>query len=312
VQSRQKNKVQLLQIDADQSGQRIDNFLMTLLKGVPKSRIYRLLRKGEVRVNKGRIRPAYRLVEDDVVRVPPVHMATRQQPVPGRSLRELLTESILYEDRGCLVLNKPSGLAVHGGSGINLGVIEAIRQIRPGDKRLELVHRLDRDTSGCLLLARDRSALVALHEQLRLGVVKKKYLALVKGYWPGDLREVNAPLLKQTLTSGERMVRADKAGKHALTRFKVVKRYSDATLLAAELDTGRTHQIRVHCLLAGCPIAGDTKYGEEVFNKSLKAVGLKRLFLHANELLFYSVPEATEIKVSAPLPIELQQVLDTR
>lgn len=311
MQSLQKNKVQLLQIDADQSGQRIDNFLLALLKGVPRSRIYRLLRKGEVRVNKGRIRPAYKLLENDVVRIPPVRLATRQQQLPGNSLRKLLAGSVLYEDQGCLVLNKPSGLAVHGGSGINLGVIEALRLIRPDDKRLELVHRLDRDTSGCLLLARNRVTLVALHEQLRSGTVDKRYLMLVKGRWPADLREINAPLLKQTLKSGERMVRADKAGKRALTRFNVVKHFTNATLLAAQLDTGRTHQIRVHCLLAGHPIAGDAKYGEEAFNKSLKAKGLNRLFLHASELQFYSPSALAKTKVSAPLPNDLQRLLDT-
>ncbi|MBV1932107.1 MAG: RluA family pseudouridine synthase, partial [Porticoccaceae bacterium] len=215
---------------------------MTLLKGVPRSRIYRLLRKGEVRVNKGRIKPEYRLQESDVVRVPPIRVAERTQSLPGRSLRELLADSVLFEDKTCLVINKPSGIAVHGGSGINLGVIEALRAMRPDEQRLELVHRLDRDTSGCLLVARNRASLRVLQDQMRERTIDKRYFALVRGQWPKDLHEVNAPLRKNTLSSGERVVRAHKEGKHALTRFKVIRQFKEATLIEAKLETGRTHQ----------------------------------------------------------------------
>lgn len=302
--------VQLLTISADQSGQRIDNFLLTRLKGVPKSRIYRLLRKGEVRVNKGRIGPDYRLSADDVIRIPPLRLAQRTRHVPGSGLRESLDGSILYEDDCCLVLNKPSGLAVHGGSGINLGVIEALRAMRSGERRLELVHRLDRDTSGCLLVAKTRAALRNLQDQMRERVVEKRYLALVRGAWSRDVREINAPLQKNTLQSGERVVRADKDGKRALTRFRLLQRYAKASLVEAELETGRTHQIRVHCLLAGHPLAGDVKYGDAVFNKSLRSAGLRRLFLHAREISFTSPVNDQVISISAPLPDELQSVLE--
>jgi len=303
--------VQLLTISADQSGQRIDNFLLAQLKGVPRSRVYRLLRKGEVRVNKGRIRPQYRLLEDDVVRIPPVRLAEREEPpAPGRSLRDLLEANILYEEKGFMVLNKPSGVAVHGGSGIKLGVIEALRVMRPKELRLELVHRLDRDTSGCLLIARNRAPLRALQEQMRERSMVKRYMALVSGSWAKGVSEINAPLRKFTLQSGERIVRADKDGKRALTRFRIVRQFSEATLIEAELETGRTHQIRVHCQLAGHPLAGDSKYGDDDFNKAMKASGLNRLFLHAGELQFCSPASGKKISVSAPLPDDLQLLLN--
>lgn len=303
-------EVQLLSVSADQSGQRIDNFLMTLLKGVPRSRIYRLLRKGEVRVNKGRIKPEYRLRENDIVRVPPIRVAERTASLPGRSLRELLADNVLFEDKTCLVINKPSGIAVHGGSGVSLGVIEALRAMRPDEQRLELVHRLDRDTSGCLLVARNRASLRALQDQMRERTIDKRYVALVRGQWPKDLQEVNAPLRKNTLSSGERVVRADKEGKQALTRFKVIRQFKEATLIEAWLETGRTHQIRVHCQLAGYPLAGDLKYGDENFDKFLKTCGLNRLFLHASELRF-KLPQTGEvIEITAPLPEDLKLVLE--
>ncbi len=309
MRSEVMQQVRQLTINADQAGQRIDNYLLALLKGVPRSRIYRLLRKGEVRVNKGRIRPEYRLLEDDVVRVPPIRVAEREAVAPGRSLRKMLANNILFEDKTCLVLNKPAGIAVHGGSGINLGVIEALRAMRPEELRLELVHRLDRDTSGCLLVARNRASLRDLQAQMRERTIGKRYLALVKGQWPKDLREVNAPLRKHTLQSGERMVRADKAGKRALTRFKIVEYFDNATLIEATLDTGRTHQIRVHCQLAGHPLAGDPKYGDDVFNQILKTQGLKRLFLHACELEFRLAAREEIVKAQAPLPDDLQYLL---
>jgi len=304
------DRVQYLEVSADQAGQRIDNFLLSRLKGVPKSRVYRLLRKGEVRVNKGRIRPEYRLVEEDVVRVPPIRVSKQVSVAPGRSLRGILAASILLETEEFLVINKPFGLAVHGGSGINLGVIESLRAMREPHDYLELAHRLDRDTSGCLLIAKSRRVLKHLQDQMRQRSMDKRYITLVSGRWAKERREVNAPLLKQTVASGERIVRANSEGKPSLTRFKLLKHYADASLLEVKLETGRTHQIRVHCQLVGHPLAGDPKYGNEAFNQTLRGVGLKRLFLHAAELAFTSPATGERVKVQAPLPSELQGVLN--
>ncbi len=303
------DRVQYLEINADQAGQRIDNFLLSRLKGVPKSRVYRLLRKGEVRVNKGRIRPEYRLIEDDVVRVPPIRISKQSPASPGRSLRGILAESILLETEEFLVINKPFGLAVHGGSGINLGVIESLRAMREPHAYLELAHRLDRDTSGCLLIAKSRRVLKHLQDQMRQRSMDKRYITLVSGRWAKERREVNAPLLKQTVASGERIVRANSEGKPSLTRFKLLKHYANASLLEVKLETGRTHQIRVHCQLVGHPLAGDPKYGNESFNETLRHIGLKRLFLHAAELAFTSPATGERVKVQAPLPDGLEGVL---
>ena len=302
--------VQFLEIDADQAGQRIDNFLLARLKGVPKSRVYRILRKGEVRVNKSRVKPEYRLAAGDLVRVPPIRVAERDTPVgPGVGLQKLLLESILFEDEHLLVLNKPAGLAVHGGSGINLGVIEALRAIRPEAKFLELVHRLDRDTSGCLLIAKKRSALRLLQEQMRNQQTRKTYQALVKGKWDKGRTRVDAPLLKNTLKSGEWQVKVDAAGKPSVTHFSVLQHFQGATLLQATLETGRTHQIRLHTKLSGHPLAGDKKYGDEVFNNQLQQQGLKRMFLHASELSF-DHPDGHRLSIEATLPEELSVVLE--
>ncbi|MBQ0719116.1 MAG: 23S rRNA pseudouridine(955/2504/2580) synthase RluC [Gammaproteobacteria bacterium] len=303
------DRVQYLQVSADQAGQRIDNFLLSRLKGVPKSRVYRLLRKGEVRVNKGRIRPEYRLIEDDVVRVPPIRVSKQVTVAPGRALRGILAGSILLETEEFLVINKPFGLAVHGGSGINLGVIESLRAMREPHAYLELAHRLDRDTSGCLLIAKSRRVLKHLQDQMRQRSMDKRYITLVSGRWAKERREVNAPLLKQTVASGERIVRANSEGKPSLTRFKLLKHYANASLLEVKLETGRTHQIRVHCQLVGHPLAGDPKYGNENFNQTLWAIGLKRLFLHAGELTFSAPTTGERVKVEAPLPGELQAFL---
>ena len=303
------DRVQYLEINADQAGQRIDNFLLSRLKGVPKSRVYRLLRKGEVRVNKGRIRPEYRLSENDVLRIPPIRVAKQVSAVPGRSLRGVLAASIVMETEDFLVINKPSGLAVHGGSGINLGVIESLRAMREPHAYLELAHRLDRDTSGCLLIAKSRRVLKHLQDQMRQRSMDKRYMTLVSGRWAKERREVNAPLLKQTVASGERIVRANREGKASLTRFKLLQHYTNASLLEVKLETGRTHQIRVHCQLVGHPLAGDPKYGNENFNQVMRAVGLKRLFLHAAELAFTSPATGERIKVEAALPDELKTLL---
>ena len=303
-------RVRLQSVDENSVGQRLDNYLLRELKGVPKTRIYRALRKGEVRVNKGRIRPEYRLIEDDVVRVPPIRVSKQSPASPGRSLRGILAESILLETEEFLVINKPFGLAVHGGSGINLGVIESLRAMREPHAYLELAHRLDRDTSGCLLIAKSRRVLKHLQDQMRQRSMDKRYITLVLGRWAKERREVNAPLLKQTVASGERIVRANSEGKPSLTRFKLLKHYADASLLEVKLETGRTHQIRVHCQLVGHPLAGDPKYGNESFNQTLRGVGLKRLFLHAAELAFTSPATGERVKVQAPLPDELQGMLN--
>jgi len=305
---RARQAVTRLDITETAAGQRIDNFLMTLLKGVPRSRIYRLVRKGEVRVNDKRVRPEYRLCAGDRLRLPPVRAAAQPaQPRVSQALRDDLAGRVLASGVGWMVLDKPSGIAVHGGSGLALGIIEAVRLIWPGG-RLDLVHRLDRDTSGCLLIASSRGALVALQAQLRAGGMDKRYLVLVKGRWPRELREVNAPLRKNALSSGERVVRADVAGKAAITHFRVERYFPGHTLLEARLGTGRTHQIRVHCQLMGHPVAGDAKYGDAEANRALRRLGLKRLFLHAEGLAF-DAPEGKRIRCRAPLSDDLEALL---
>jgi len=255
-----------------------------------------------VRVNKGRIKPEYKLQAGDLVRVPPLRLAERDEPAPlAQGLLERLEAAIVYEDKALIVLNKPAGIAVHGGSGLSYGVIEALRQLRPDAKELELVHRLDRDTSGLLMIAKKRSMLRHLHEALRGDGVDKRYMALVRGRWETGKKQVNAPLLKNTLRSGERMVEVTEDGKEALTLFRVLRRFGDfATLVEARPITGRTHQIRVHALHAGHAIAGDSKYGDEDFSREIRELGGKRLFLHAYEL---TVPllDGGELRLEAPV-----------
>lgn len=292
-------------------GQRIDNFLLNILKGVPRSYIYRILRKGEVRVNKGRIKARYRLQAGDLVRIPPVRVAEKQAPgKPDKRTLERLEQAVLFEDKRLIVLNKTSGLAVHGGSGLNYGVIEALRVLRPDERQLELVHRLDRDTSGCLLIAKKRSALRRLHELLRDNRVDKRYLALVAGKWRQDKVDVNAPLLKNTLQGGERVVRVDPRGKEARTLFHVVERFADCTLVEAKLMTGRTHQIRVHAAHLGTPILGDEKYGDADASRAMKERGLKRLFLHARLLRFRIPDDKQDLVIKAPLEPALEKLLE--
>jgi 23S rRNA pseudouridine955/2504/2580 synthase len=294
--------VQLLEVAPDHAGQRIDNFLLARLKGVPKTLIYRILRKGEVRVNKGRIKPEYKLQAGDIVRVPPLRLPERDEPVPlALGLLERLEAAIVYEDKALIVLNKPTGIAVHGGSGLNYGVIEAFRQLRPDAKDIELVHRLDRDTSGLLMIAKKRSMLRHLHEALRGDGVDKRYMALVRGSWPTAKKKVSAPLLKSNLRSGERMVEVNPEGKEALTVFRVLRRFGEfATLVEASPITGRTHQIRVHAQYAGHSIAGDPKYGDDDFSHEVRDLGGKRLFLHAYALKI-TLPEGQVLEVEAPV-----------
>ncbi|USE34398.1 23S rRNA pseudouridine(955/2504/2580) synthase RluC [Endozoicomonas sp. SCSIO W0465] len=303
-------KVNFIAIDEEAVGQRIDNFLLRVLKGVPKTRVYRIVRKGEVRVNKKRVTADYRLELNDVVRIPPVRVAEREAPVrPTDSVIAQLERSVLYEDDLLIIINKPSGIAVHGGSGLSYGVIEGLRQLRPENRTLELVHRLDRDTSGCLVIAKRRSMLRHLHNQLQQREkVEKLYHALVVGKWPARKQLVNAPLLKNVLQSGERMVRVHVDGKKSRTAFRVLDRFPNMTLVEAYPITGRTHQIRVHCLHAGHPIAGDQKYGMDADNQLQKQFGLKRLFLHAASIEF-ELPDGKRLKVEAPLPEDLAEVL---
>ncbi len=304
-----KPSVLNLRIEPDYDGQRIDNFLMGFLKGVPRSYVYRILRRGEVRVNKGRIQASYRLRAGDLVRIPPVRMAERNPADPGQRVLQQIRQAIVFEDDRLIVLNKPSGLAVHGGSGLNFGLIEAMRALRPEERQLELVHRLDRDTSGCLLLAKRRSALRILHQLMRDNAVDKRYLALLAGRWQQSRMEADAPLKKNTLKSGERIVRVDAEGKAALTRFRVRQRFSDSTLVEARLMTGRTHQIRVHAAYLGTPILGDEKYGDSEANRAARRRGLKRLFLHAESLRFRWPGEQQDLYIEAPLEAPLRQLL---
>lgn len=305
-----KPTVQWIEINPDQAGQRIDNFLLGYLKGVPKSRIYKILRKGEVRVNRGRIRPGYRLQSGDTLRLPPVRVSeSRQASVPAQAERTLQNR-ILYEDERLLVLDKPAGLAVHGGSGLKFGVIEAMRALRPDAPYLELVHRLDRETSGCLMIAKKRSELRTLHRLLRDNGMTKRYLLLAQGDCTAGPRRVDAALLKNQLRSGERIVRVDPQGKAAVTHFKLLETLTTASYLEAELETGRTHQIRVHAASSGHPIAGDERYGNEDFNATMRRLGLKRLFLHAHYLAFHDPERNRSIEVSAPLAADLSQLMD--
>lgn len=302
--------VRFLEVGSEDAGQRIDNFLMRQLKGAPRSLIYRILRRGEVRVNKGRIKPEYRIRAGDQVRVPPVRLG-EPGPVPDSSgAGSRLQDRILYEDDRLLVVDKPAGMAVHGGSGLSFGVIEALRAARPEAKFLELVHRLDRETSGCLLIAKRRSELRMLHELLRSGAVDKHYLALVRGRWMLGDKRIEASLLKNQLRSGERIVTVDAEGKAADSRFRPVEIQAEASLMEVQLGTGRTHQIRVHGAHVGHPLAGDEKYGDPDFNRRMRELGLKRLFLHAHSIGFADPETGREVHVSAPLPDDLRAVLE--
>jgi 23S rRNA pseudouridine955/2504/2580 synthase len=304
-------QVRLVTIGEDEAGQRIDNFLLRVCKGVPKSHVYRVLRSGEVRVNKGRIDQTYRLEQGDVVRIPPIRMAeARTDVVPGAEFK------ILLEDNHLLVIDKPAGVAVHGGSGVSYGVIEQLRAARPEAKFLELVHRLDRDTSGVLLLAKKRSALTNLHEQIRDGETDKRYLTLVHGEWKNTRQHVKLPLFKYNAPDGERRVRVQADGLASHTVFILQKRYGPYALLEAELKTGRTHQIRVHLSHTGFAIVGDDKYGDFALNRNLqkadgKRIAFKRMFLHAHRITFTHPDTGKPVTLSAPLPPECVRFLQS-
>ncbi len=304
-------EVSIIEIDADQAGQRLDNFLIARLKGVPRSKVYNVIRKGEVRVNKGRIKPEYKLVAGDLIRIPPIRTAEAgTEAKASHHMMALLANSILYEDEGLLVVNKPPGLAVHGGSGITLGLIETLRQMRPDARHLELVHRLDRDTSGCIMVAKKRSYLRHLQAALREksageGGIQKVYQALVLGEWSKRCNQINAPLLKTEVAGGERIVKVHPDGKPSLTEFKLLCRYEGFSLIEARPITGRTHQIRVHAQYAGHSLVGDEKYGNDEINTAMRIVGIKRLFLHASALAFYLPGSDKLTRVDAPLPADL-------
>jgi 23S rRNA pseudouridine955/2504/2580 synthase len=304
-------QVQLLKIEEEEAGQRIDNYLLRICKGVPKSHIYRVLRSGEVRVNKGRIDQTYRLQEGDIVRVPPIRVAEKStQVVPGCEFK------ILFEDSHLLVIDKPAGVAVHGGSGVSYGVIEQLRASRPDARFLELVHRLDRETSGVLLLAKKRSALLNMHEQIREGLLDKRYLVLVHGDWKNSRQHIKLALHKYTTAEGERRVRVQADGMASHTVFSLLRKFNDYALLEAELKTGRTHQIRVHLSASGFAIAGDDKYGDFALNRALLKANatrgaLKRMFLHAHQVTFTHPDSGQPTTLSAVLPAECERFLAT-
>ena len=293
-------KVHFLRILESQQGQRIDNFLIRYLKGVPRSRVYRLIRRGEVRINKKRCKPAQKLQINDEVRIPPFSGATTAQPVkPGSAMQQLLENSVLFENDETLVINKPAGIAVHGGSNVRLGLIEALRQIKPQWRDLELAHRLDRDTSGCLIISKNNLFLRYIHNKFKVKSVHKEYLALVHGEWPDGLSKIEAPLLKNHLSSKERIVTVRADGRSSLTRFEVIRKLNESTLIKALPVSGRKHQIRAHCKHAGHPIVGDRKYALKAFNTSL--VNIKTLCLHASKVKFLLQGESEFTEVEAPV-----------
>ena len=315
-----KDSVSLITVAEHEAGQRLDNYLIKILKGVPKSHIHRIIRAGEVRLNKKRCKPDSRIQTGDLLRIPPVRTAEKQRSSENRAQAVPAREfTIIYEDDALLVIDKPAGTAVHGGSGVSFGVIEQIRRARPEARYLELVHRLDKDTSGLLMIAKKRSALVKLHEAIRNDHPKKIYLALVVGRLPNDRFHVKLPLFKYTGAQGEKMVRVSEDGQSAHTIFRVLNRFSDGllhqvglsdlTFVEATLKTGRTHQIRVHLQSQDCPIAGDERYGDYQANKRLQKLGLKRMFLHASELHLAHPLTGEKLILKAPLPQELAQFI---
>lgn len=306
-----KTKVSYVVVSDEDDGQRVDNFLINKFKGMPRTRVYRLLRKGEVRVNKKRAAPSHRLQAGDNVRLPPVHLPEKgAQAAPSRQTETLLADRILYEDEFLLIINKPSGMSVHAGSTVRVGVIEAMKHMYPKLPNLELAHRLDSETSGCLVLAKKKRILRELHELLREGKVCKIYWALTKGKWKRSELNVDLPLQKDYRDGGKHVVEVNSAGKESQTIFKVIKEFGDASLVEARLLTGRTHQIRVHAAHQQHPIAGDDRYGDAEFNKVARQRGLKRMFLHARSIDFTLPSLNQRITVEAPLDVELERGLE--
>lgn len=305
-------KVQLVDVGPEDAGQRLDNFLMRHLRKAPKTLIYRIIRKGEVRVNKGRAKANTRIEAGDVVRIPPVKVPDKvvveESDIPAVQLKRI-EESILFEDKDLMVINKPSGFAVHGGGGINWGVIEILRVLRPLAKRLELVHRIDRDTSGCLLIAKKASVLKHLHAQMRADKFDKRYLAIVMGQWPKNTQKVDLPLRKDHLSDGGWQVKVAQDGKEAISFFKVEQHLKGADLVSVKLKTGRTHQIRIHALAKGCALMGDDKYGNREVNKKYRPLGMKRLALHAQFLGFTHPVTEERMLFEAPLWPDFKKII---
>jgi 23S rRNA pseudouridine955/2504/2580 synthase len=300
-----KLRARTVEVGEEAAAQRIDNFLLRHLKGVPKSHVYRVLRSGEVRVNSGRVKPEYRLQPGDRVRVPPIRVSEAR-----KATARPVEFPLAYEDAALLVVDKPAGVAVHGGSGVSFGVIESLRASRTQAKMLELAHRLDRDTSGLLMVAKKRSALVELHRMLRDGEIEKVYLTLVRGRWDGTVREIRQSLHKYVNAKGERRVSVQEGGMAAVTRVKRVKANDEFSFLEVRLLTGRTHQIRVHLAHAGHPVLGDDKYGDFELNHRLEKAGVRRLFLHASRLAFDHPVSKERVELEAPLPQEMRRFVD--
>jgi len=297
-------------ITQNDAGQRIDNYLLRRYKGVPRSHIYRILRRGEVRINKKRVKPAYKLVAGDEVRLPPVRYTPGGTRRPPDDVIQRVKSRIVYDDNRIMVINKPPGLPVHAGTGFDYGVIDALHQLSHQSDDVFLVHRLDRETSGCLLIARDREAMRYLHQALRNGEIKKYYLALLKGRWGQGPQSVDLPLQRNKMQGGERLVQVDETGKEAHSVFIPVREYRQASLMKVELLTGRTHQIRAHAEALGHPLAGDRQYGDQAFNYEMKSLGLKRMFLHALSLSFPHPDDSQVLTIEPPLDDDLQMVLD--
>jgi len=304
-----KARATQLEVGEEGAAQRIDNFLLRRLKGVPKSHVYRVLRSGEVRVNSARVKPDYRLQAGDRVRIPPVRVAdARRAPLPPK----LPALPVVFEDESLMVVDKPSGVAVHGGSGLSYGAIEALRAARPAARALELAHRLDRDTSGLLIIAKKRAALTSLHAMLREGRIDKRYWAIVHGRWTGGARELRERLHKYVTAGGERRVAVHGQGQEALTRVRPIAAARGCSLLELQLLTGRTHQIRVHLAHAGHPVLGDDKYGDAALDRALADAAPKRLFLHAARLAFEHPVTRARMKLSAPMPAEMRSFAEAQ
>ncbi len=306
--------VRFVEVTEEDEGQRVDNFLMRHLRKAPRTLIYRIIRKGEVRVNKGRVKVSTRLKTGDRVRIPPVSVPDKVEvdvsDIPHAQLQRI-EASILFEDKDLMVINKPSGIAVHGGGGLNWGLIEIVRVLRPLAKRLELVHRIDRDTSGCLLIAKKASVLKALHTQIRENKFDKRYLAIVMGRWPKNVQKVNLPLHKAHLKDGGWHVSVDPRGKEAVSYFRLEQALNGCDLMSVKLKTGRTHQIRVHALAQGCALLGDDRYGDRSLNKKFRPLGMKRLALHAQFLGFTHPVTQEKMLFEAPLYADFKQIINT-
>tara|TARA_B100001146_G_scaffold193308_1_gene179817 strand:+ start:261 stop:1169 length:909 start_codon:yes stop_codon:yes gene_type:complete len=298
-------KVKNIKIDLESKGMRLDNYLISLLKGIPKSKIYSIIRKGEVRLNSKRIKPRHKIQEGDIVRIPPLKIIENETVKPSSNIVEIIKEKIIFEDKSILVINKPVGIASHGGSGISLGLIEIVRQIIPSYENVQLVHRLDKDTSGCIVLTKKKSVLREMHNELRNHSVEKKYVAITKGHWQQNSIDVNLNLLKLKNKSGEQKVKVSDEGKESITKFKVIKQNKNFSQINCTLLTGKTHQIRVHCQYLEHPIMGDRKYGDKDFNKLAKKIGITRMMLHASSINF----KRMKFSIDSQIPEEFLSII---